>query len=274
MGILDKVSSSYDALPLAEKEARNVALACALEPLSNKPGCVTRWRDENRNTLEMFVAGGINVFPAFYHLAEYLERTNWPEGIYQFFKEAILLSKYSRQGGQINQGILEFLCPIVATHILHDAESYKLEVKDLLKKSTETIIQTRKEDVSFLIEGKVFGEEITRQARGKGYTVHSPDAESVFEYYLMEYKREQESGEHVTGVLHNKQFVEGFQDILVTYEALRDSRRNFSGKVEDAYREVMNKRENLGMGVGLAADFTAVAIYIALSYLNEQDFIG
>ena len=36
----------------------------------------------------------------------------------------------------------------------------------------------------------------------------------------------------------------------------------------------MNKRENLGMGVGLAADFTAVAIYIALSYLNEQDFIG
>ncbi|MBI4141982.1 hypothetical protein HY484_03600 [Candidatus Woesearchaeota archaeon] len=65
MSILNNINSAYQSLSLPERVARTMALACALEPLSNKAGCVTRYIDTNRNTLEMFIAGAVNIFPAY-----------------------------------------------------------------------------------------------------------------------------------------------------------------------------------------------------------------
>lgn len=272
MNILDEVRLSYESLSLAEKEARNVALACTLEPISNKPGCVTRYIDLNRNTLEMFISAGVNVYPAFYHLAEFLQQSQNQEGMYKFFHEAILLSKANRKGGQINQGILEFLFPIVAAHVLYDPNNEK-GTDYLLEQSSLILKRTNTDDVREFVAGKFAGRDITKASRGKGYEIFIHDVDNVSDFYLKEYQREMNEKGHATGLMHNRQFVEGFPDIKLCYDAFCKSNKKFSDRLVDAYIAVMTKKENLGIGVGLVADFTAVTIYLALSYLNDQELI-
>src|SRR3989344_2943281 len=170
MDILKQVKAVYDNLSLPEKEARNMTLACTLEPLSDKPGCVTRYQDSPKNTLEMFIAGGVNIYPAYYHLAEHLHKNRSPSGMYRFFKEAVLLSKANRDGGQINLGILEFSFPIVAAHVLYDPLSQS-SVDELLIVAGRVIQETEKSDLGFFVEGKDAARDISFSHRAKRYEV-------------------------------------------------------------------------------------------------------
>ncbi len=272
MDILQQVEAAYNALSLPEKEARNIAMACALEPLSDKPGCVTRHEDTPKNTLEMFIAGGVNVYPAYYHLAEHLQRNGNPSGIYKFFKEAVILSKANREGGQINLGILEFSFPIVAAHILYDPSS-KDSVDKLLTAAGKVIKETDQEDVVSFLEGKEAARDISFSHRGKQYEVQRHDVDSVFDFYKQEFERESNGG-HPTGVIHNKQFLKNFPDIKISYNTFLQSKGKFSQRLVAAYNAVLRKKENQGIGVGLAADFIAVTIYLALNYNKNFYFIG
>jgi len=273
MTILDEVQSAYQALPLAIREARNISLACVLEPLSNKAGCVTRQLDTNRNTLEMFLSGGINIFPAYYHLTEYLQISQSPEGIYQFLNEAILLSKLNRKGGQINQGILEFSLPIVAAHVLYDPNSEQ-SPDFLFDKAREVVELTTREDFLNFWKAKLAGRDITFHGRGKTYELFKHEVNSVAEYYDLELKRELESGGHATGIIHNIQFVESFPDIRHAFSAFENASGRISERAEQAYNAVMTKPGNLGIGPGLVADFIAISIYLALTYSKGEEIIS
>ncbi len=272
MEIMQRVNQAYSSLPLPYKEARNMALACSLEPLSEKPGCVTRNFDVNRNTLEMFISGGVNIFPAFFRLTEFLLQSNNPNGMYKFLHMAILLSKMNRKGGQINQGILEFSLPIVAAHVLYDPQSIH-DGEYVLNKASEVLISTGPEDFKELWLAKNAGMEITQHGRGKGYHLEDHAVCSVLDYYKLEYEAEQDRKRNATGLMHNKQFIKGFEDIIQTHDALKNAKGKFSHRTAEAYNIIMSKPQNLGVGPGLIADFVAVSIYLELAYAKDREFI-
>ncbi|MBI5390429.1 triphosphoribosyl-dephospho-CoA synthase [Candidatus Woesearchaeota archaeon] len=269
MSIADEVRAAYSHLSLQEKEARNIALASVLEPLSEKAGCVTRERDAGKNTLPMFLAAGVNIFPAYAHLTSFLQEQEKPEGMYLFFHEAVLLSKAHRDGGQINLGILEFSFPLVAAHVLYDPHSN--ESPDFLfSKATALLHATTPADVSSFYEGKKAARDISHAFRGKQYPVYEHDVPTVFDYYQQEFEREISSSGHPTGRTHNRQFLQGFPDIQRSWHAYHASEKPFLEKLVDAYHAVMNHPDNLGIGAGLGADFVAVTIYLVLTYPSND----
>ena len=273
MNIQQDVARALTALSLPMREARNIALASVLEPLSDKVGCVTRYRDGKHNTLEMFTAAGANIFPVFLRLTEHCQ-AHGVCGMYRFFPEAVLLSKANRMGGQINLGILEFAFPLVAAHAILDHKSEKTPFY-VLANAGALLRETDVEDVAHLICGKEVAREISFQSRGKTYPVHRPTASSVYDYYCQELLRERESVDgHPTGVTHNKQFSCDFSDIRLALEVFENSTQSFSARLVEAYDAIMKKPGNAGIGPGLGADFIALTIYLALSYSHGADIIA
>lgn len=264
--------SAESDLPLSFREARNISLACVIEPCSKKPGCVTRIRDENKNTLEMFLSAGVNIFYPFYCLAEHVSKNHSTKGIYQFLSMALLHSKLKRQGGQINMGILEFGLPIVAAHAHYDQNSLR-SPEWLFSKAQEVVNDTDDTDAEDLIMAKKIGQQITMMGRGKTYNLELPNASSVRDFYEKEMKREIDQGGHVTGVLHNRQFVESFPDIKKTFDYFTSQPGSISERAAHAYRKMMAEPSNLGIGVGLVADFIALAIYLDITYSKDKELI-
>src|SRR3989344_5060947 len=102
----------------AKETARLVMLAAALEPISDKAGCTTRFTDISRHLkLEYFITGAINLGSAFESLALKLERLALG-GIYDYALQAQQESLRNRSGGRINQGIIELLIPIVSAQYM------------------------------------------------------------------------------------------------------------------------------------------------------------
>lgn len=271
MTIADEVKNLYDSLTLPEKEARNIALASVLEPMSDKAGCITRFRDCNHKSVEMFLSAGVNIYPAYSHLASYVLNNSSVEGMYRYFHDAVLLGKASRKGSQINLGILEFSTPIVAAHALTDPDNAR-GPEYVFRSATDLLKETSVEDVKELTDGKAAAMEITFDARGKKYPVFRNDAKTIYDYYMLEFLRESNGG-HPTGVTHNRQFISGFPDIKLAYDTFMKSKGRFSERLTDAYNTVMAKQENLGIGPGLAADFAVVTAYLALTYSNGLEII-
>ncbi|MBI4440883.1 hypothetical protein HY639_01830 [Candidatus Woesearchaeota archaeon] len=96
---------------------RHVQLAGVLEPLSEKPGCTTRTRDMPRQKLEYFVTAAVIIGDAFEDLACLLQH-GYPQTTYDLAYRAQADSKKNRRGGRTNQGIIEFLFPIVVTQLV------------------------------------------------------------------------------------------------------------------------------------------------------------
>lgn len=267
MTILDEVNAEYLRMSLPIREARNISLACVLEPLSEKKGCTTRTMDIPGKNLEMFLSGGVNIFPAYYNLTEHLLKIKSPEGAYKFFHQAILLSKMNRKGGQINSGILEFSFPIFMAHVLDDPEN-KMAPKELFYRAKKNLEKTSEEDFHYFMLGKRAAQEITLIGRGKTYVLPEHKVSRIIDYYEKEFEREKTNPEgHITGMLHNRQFVEGFPDLRDTYEFFEMIEGNVLQKSEIAYNQMIEK--NPGIGPGLVADFIATSIYLHLSYNPE-----
>ncbi len=257
--------------PLPERVARRVMLACAMEPLPNKEGCTTRYIDiKDSKTLEMFVAGAVNVGFPFMHMADYLETRKSPKGAYQFMKHAQIESKELRAGGKINQGMLEFITPLVIAQVLTDP-GCKGNPYDLFDKAVELLKDTEKEDVRELIAMKIIGNKESRVEHK--YPVREHDVENVFDYYSRELDIEKAEGKP-TSIYHNRQFVEGFPEIKKAFEIFLNSKnQKFAGRVEEAYDAIM-KENKCRIGVGLAADFIAAMLYVAFSYSKDPEIIN
>ncbi|GEM_PF-5431221 len=267
--LLQKIWAAHDTLPLPLREARALSLACAIEPLSEKPGCVTRTSNTpNGNTLEMFLAGAVNIFPIYAQLASYVNNHRSAKGMYQFFPQAVLLSKCQRLGGQINLGILEFSFPIVAAHILSKNGD---DIAEVLSTAQTLVDQSDAADFSSFYEGKQLGREITRISRGKTY--HLPEytgLKSVKAFYEAELARERDQGGRPTGIQHNRQFVECFPTIAETFQHLQQGKGTISQRAAEAYHRIMADQHYRGIGPGLVADFVAIALYLEICKKREH----
>ncbi|MDO8496710.1 MAG: HD domain-containing protein [bacterium] len=248
--------------------ARLVMLSAALEPLSDKAGCTTRFTDVSRHLkLEYLVTGAINIGEAFEKLAgviDFDQRVRIPNGtvtgIYTFALLAQKESIRNRSGGRINQGIIELLLPIVSGQHYFDP-MWCLSVEQILYKSTEILRQTERADIENLIKMKKFAHDLCRY-NDRPVPEHV-EANSIYEYY----EADLASSVSPTGVAHNGEFVNGFPTVKLMYDVMKSSSRRmrtFAKKVEEAYRVGLAKHDK-NVGRGFLADCVAVAIYLCLS---------
>lgn len=263
--IILMVNDASETLPVPEKVLRNIGLAFALEPIPDKRGCTTRYRDLKPTiTLEMFTSAAINSSIAYLHLSRYCLEHQTIEGSYQFLLEAMRLSKWARGGGKVNQGMLEFTVPIIATQMLIDPQAKK-DPYELLEQTTQRLNETTRKDVRFLIEAKRLG-NILSNVETKYPVNEHPRAKDVLEYYENEL-RVAKKGEQGTSIVHNAQFVNGFKDVAIMLEAFTNSRNpRFSERVNDAYETMLGKQEINPLGKGLAADLVATMLYLSFAY--------
>jgi triphosphoribosyl-dephospho-CoA synthetase len=255
---------------LAEEIARKFMLACVLEPLADKKGCTTRFEDiKDSKRLELFMAAAVNSGFAIKHFVEYVEARMAIEGSYEFLVEAVVASKFNRYYGKINQGILEEVFPIIAAQIIF-YEEVRDQPFELLAKASALLKQTSAADVENLVRAKIIANKISGVE--EKYPVRVHEVGNVFDYYTRELAIEEKEGS-LTSVLHNRQFVDGFTDIREMLEAMNHSTvERLVDKVAEAYVYI-RKKYSEHIGVGLAADYCAICLYVYLSLLEHREAI-
>ena len=187
---------------LADEVARKFMLASALEPLSNKDGCTTRFVDlKESKRLELFVAAGINSGFAIRHLVDHLIVNKTLIGSYKFMIEAVVTSKLNRKGGKINHGILEAIIPLIATQVIF-YDKIKDEPSMIFGLVGPLLSNTGKEDVEDLLQAKRIANKISGVE--KKYPLRQHKVVSIYDYYFFEVNAELAEG-NLTAVLHNQQ---------------------------------------------------------------------
>jgi len=238
---------------------RFASLALALEPLYIKKNCTTRYTDCSRHLkLEYFVAGAINVGAAFENLAIRVSgASEQPESLYDLAYEAQLDSKRNRDGGRINQGMIEMLIPIVAAQSMYDS-NHELTLDELLLRAQDVLKQTSIEDVANLVKMKQLAFDLSAYDRK---VPEYKEASTVFDYYALDLKASKKQ----TSIMHNGEFVNGFPVIKGMYAVLRDTAiPSFRERVRLAYLDA-RKGLHKEVSAGLTADCVGTAIYLALS---------
>lgn len=261
-------------LSLPERESRDIVSAFVLEPIPPKPGCTTRYEDmkgKESKSLELFLKGAVNIGPQFNNLVQYLQKTGSPEESYQFLYQAMLSSKLNRKGGKINQGMLEYVFPLVSAHVLYDPKSLG-DPRDLFGKTKEVLQQTSAIDVDWLVETKELANRMSHVE--SKYPVRKHDAATVFDYYKNEFEIEKKS-KNLNGIVHNRQFVECYPDVSLVFEAFeKSSKDKFADKVVEATNKLYEIPCYKKLGRGIVADFNAVSNYLALAYSHGKEIIN
>jgi len=249
--------------------ARCVMLAAALEPLSDKGGCTTRNTNISRHLkLEYFITGGINIGQVFRELAKeclgvYVSPRSVgivspPIKMYKHCFNAQRDSLKNRNGGRINQGIIELLVPIVAAQCLYDRKC-SFSVEFLLRKAVHVLKNTTHYDVRELMNMKKLAFMMSCYFDRK--VPEYPYTDNVYDYYC----RDLQASVNPTSIAHNREFVDSFPTVKKIYDGIMSSeQRSFLGKVEEAFKHSLTMHDP-AVGRGFLADCTAAAIYLCLS---------
>ena len=266
--LYDSIWKGWNGKRNPKETRRFITLACALEPLSDKIGCTTRTTDISRHLkLEYFITGAINIGDAFEDLSKkVLEKGHQPPLIYDLAYQAQADCKKNREGGRINQGIIEMLVPIVTAQMIFDFE-YKLSAEEILIKAKGVMQNTSPEDVQELIKMKKLAYELCEYKDRE--VPQYGEVTNVYDYYL----KDLQNSKRPISIKHNEEFVLGFPTIKKIYNIIIDSnKRGFNRKVEEAYAQI-RKSEHSEVSVGLTADCTAVGIYLILSHHPRDKII-
>jgi len=197
-----------------EETQRHVALATALEPLSDKYGCTTRNTDICPFLrLEYFISAGINISDAFRELSKRIicfdKGTDGMDQplLYDLGYSAQLNSKRNRAGGRINHGIIELLVPIVSSQMMTNRD-YSLSTEEVLFNAVDIMKKTSRSDIEWLINLKRLAYDLSSDRRE--VPIH-PEAKNVYEYYTLDMA----SSEKLTSVKHNAEFVRGISTCTI-----------------------------------------------------------
>ncbi len=265
----EDISKYYLSTRTPRETGRQVMLSAALEPISDKKDCTTRYVNASRHLkLEYFITAGINIGDSFEELSQRIAEMRFqPRIIYDLALRAQRDSARNRAGGRINQGIIELLIPIVASQYINDVKCEKT-VEEILNGATKILKSTSREDVDYLIEMKKLANELSCYTDRK--VPEHPDAKTVFEYYLKDLK----TSEKPTGKAHNGEFVNGFPTVKLMYKKLTSSKQEgLSEKAEEAYNYVLGKLDE-NVGRGFPADCVAAAIYLWISQNPKEKIIN
>lgn len=250
-----------------KETARQIMIATALEPVSDKEGCTSRARNISRHLkLEYLLVGGINLGSAFEALAKRVSFFGIRQTLlYDLALRSQRESVRNRGGGRINHGIIELLLPIVTAQYLYDI-SQKRSVSEVLNFAGDVLKNTSREDVDQLITMKEFAYKLSHYDRP---VAKHPEANSVWEYY----ERDKEESNNPTSLAHNGEFVSSFPTIQLAYDVMMSAQvQGFENKVELAYQTII-KSHDPAVGRGFLADCIAVALYLVLSQNPRIKFV-
>ncbi len=247
---------------------RHVQIAATIEPISDKPGCTTRFEDVSRHLkIEDFIIAGINIGESFAKLAERIGQAGkQPELMYDLALEAQKKNVRNRRGGRINQGIIEELLPIVAAHVLYD-RNRQLSADEVLVKATEIMQSTSPEDVANLRAMKEHAHKLVRYDRD---VPDYPGVNNVLQYYEQDLKH---SEGKPTSIAHNREFVDGFPTVKAIYDVIGSSPLpNLNSRVEEGFL-VARKMHGPDVGAGFLADSVASALYLYLAHHPREQLL-
>ncbi|MFH1510596.1 MAG: cyclic nucleotide-binding domain-containing protein [Candidatus Woesearchaeota archaeon] len=247
--------------------ATNFQAGCALEPLSDKTGCTTRFKDlSEHQVLDQYVVAGVNLGIAVLDFLTRLEDGN-QRPIYSSCYDMQVASKLHRRGGRLNQGIIEFGFPLIAAMAQYDSEN-KMGPDYLFEQATNLMKHTTREDVEQLIAMKQFAHLLSRIER----PVHDYKVRNVYDYYAQDLHQAEEN-RNLNSIIHNRQFVEGFPDVKKVYNELNRTTGNLNERAVSAYNKVFHQEHYKEIGRGLAADFIAIALFLTFSYSKEREIV-
>lgn len=244
---------------------RAVQLASVLEPLSEKPGCTGRMNNATpEQKLEYFVGAGVNIGDAFGELAaRFLTRDRWPV-VYDLAYRAQADSKKNRRGGRTNQGIIEFLFPLVLSQY-GIRRGIPASPEEVIASVHAALQRTGEQDTVWLQKMQNLAFEMS----GYQNRLFSPKpATSVLSYY----ERRLTASEQPSDFYHNREIVECFPTLrrmLQTFQ--REATTSLSEKVERTFREMHESEQQ--MPAGMLADLVACTLYLVLTYRRTTKLI-
>jgi hypothetical protein len=142
----------------------------------------------------------------------------------------------------------------------------------LFDKTTDVLQQTNAVDVNWLIETKTLANKMSNVVHK--YPVREHNVATVFDYYKNELEIER-NRKNLNGIVHNRQFVEGYPDVRLVFEAFeKSSKDKFADKVVEATNQLYMVPGYEELGHGIVADFNAVSNYLALAYSHGKEIIN
>lgn len=237
---------------------RAVQLASVLEPLSEKSGCTGRLNDATpAQKLEFFICAGINIGDAFEELAErLLARDRFPV-VYDLAYRAQADSKKNRRGGRINQGIIEFLFPLILSQcgIYRGVPVAPMEVIE----SVHTALQSTEEQDALWLQRM---QNLAFEMSGYYHRLVSPEpATNVLSYY----ERQLTASQKPSDFYHNFEIVESFPTLRRMLAIFpQEAPASLSEDVERVFRETREREPQ--MPVGILADLVACMLYLVLTH--------
>ena len=228
---------------------RLVQIAMAVEPLPDKEGLTTRYKNiEETLKLEYFITGAINSGLAIDRLMERKEG----EDCYDLLFKAYIDNHLNRGGLRVNEGMLQLFWPI----ILSIKKSPNLtDTTKILEGATKALMYTSTADSLYLQQAQNFGYS---QWSGHFEKVKmiSLELDSVYEYYANLFKEGSKVETRWGG-----EFIHKFPRVRY-YLSLIDRDIPYSKAMEEVYRTLI--KEDHFSPPGMMADFLAVATFLLM----------
>ncbi len=226
-----------------------IILASILEPIPEKVGCTTRYKDwQEKSKLEYFLIAGVNIGNTFYELMERIKENNYeqPHVIYDLAYKAQKESLKNRKGGKINFGIIELFIPIITAQLVFG----KMDIT-VLDYVEQILKNTSKEDVQHHLAFRKIGRIVSKQFP----STLSYDVDNLYDYYALA-KNDIENNVH-------KEYITKFPRVKKVYSILENNFKegNLLATTVLAYDYILKECNDY---YGLAADYICIALYFYL----------
>ena len=229
-------------------------IAMAIEPIPNKKGLTTRYKDKVDNLkLEYFIIGSIN---SGFVIEELMNRKSG-EVSYDLLFKSTVQNQLHRGGLRVNAGQLQFFWPILL--VIREYPSIK-DFNLILDKTEEIMLNTCREDSIWLQATTNFSYSLWANHLDR-VSLIDLECDSVFDAYTIMY----ESSDSDSNRFYCTEFLDGYPHIKKLYENF-DQEINYSESMSNLYNWAL---DNTGeMPTGQIADILACVTFLAM-YIED-----
>lgn len=231
-----------------------VSISFALEALFEKDGCTTRSIDLPGKPLESFIIAGVNVGPAFRHLAEDLQRGTLAHS-FVHFPEALLRSNDHKDAKTVNFGLLEILFLVV-----HGFLSQR-SGQSLVSRLDELLDENGQDAVQALLEARhiAWKSSTSQDKRGFDATQYAslPTMRQFYTRLAADYPASDSNHQWAMHALGQHPILTAF------YADMPRTAAEMLEQVPDLHRRIQTQFPDIK--IGILADMCAAAVFARLA---------